>query len=219
MNWPIGLRGRLLAVGLLLLATCAVIAAVAIPSYVLYYRYDDALAAAQERIDRYRRVSSQRPDYQRALDLLKARESARFFLKNTAPNLGGAELTDLVRQIVEINGSRLASIQAATVKDEGGFRVYSLNVGFNATPASLQKVLYAIETSIPYLFIDSTTIRATVPRGYKPPPNQEPEVSATMEVQAYGPKDVTRNPRAPAAAGGVTGANTGAGSATSGGKG
>ena len=201
MNWPLGVRGRLLAVALLLFAICAVIAAIAVPAYVLYHRYDDTLTAAQERIDRYRRVSSQRPDYQRALDLLKARESARFFLKNTAPNLGGAELTDLVRQIVETNGSRLASIQAATVKDEGGFRVYSLNVGFNATPASLQKVLYAIETSIPYLFIDSTTIRATVPRGYKPPPNQEPEVSATMEVQAYGPKDLARSPRAPAAAG------------------
>ena len=216
MNWPTGLRGRLFAVGLLLAAICAVLAAVAIPSYVLYHRYDDTMTAAQERIDRYRRVSSQRPDYQRALDLLKARESARFFLKNTAPNLGGAELTDLVRQIVETNGSRLASIQAATVKDEGGFRVYSLNIGFNATPASLQKVLYAIETSIPYLFIDSTTIRATVPRGYKPPPNQEPEVSATMEVQAYGPKDVARTPRVPAAAGGGT---TGVGAGTTGGKG
>ena len=216
MNWPVGLRGRLLAVALLLLVACAVIAAVAIPSYVLYHRYDDAATEAQERIDRYRRVSSQRPDYQRALDLLNSRESARFFLKNTATNLGGAELTDLVRQIVETNGSRLASIQAATVKDEGGFRVYSLNIGFNATPASLQKVLYAIETSIPYLFIESTTIRATVPRGYKPPPNQEPEVSATMEVQAYGPKDAARSPRAPAAAGVGT---TGASAATTGGKG
>ena len=65
MNWPVGLRGRLLAVGLLLLAICAVIAAVAIPAYVLYHRYDDTLTAAQERIDRYHRVSSQRPDYQR----------------------------------------------------------------------------------------------------------------------------------------------------------
>ena len=218
MNWPVGLRGRLLAVALLLFAVCAVIAAVAVPAYVLYHRYDDAQSAAQERIDRYRRVSTQRPDYQRALDLLKARESARFFLKNTAPNLGGAELTDLVRQMVEANGSRLSSIQAATFKDEGGFRVYSLNVGFNATPASLQKLLYAIETSIPYLFIDNTTLRATVPRGYKPPPNQEPEVSATMEIQAYGPKDVGRNPRAPAAAGGATSAGTATGASTTGGK-
>ena len=218
MTWPVGLRGRLLAVALLLFVICTVIAAVAVPAYVLYHRYNDAQSAAQDRIDRYRRVSTQRPDYQRALDLLKARESARFVLKNTAANLGGAELTDLVRQMVEANGSRLSSIQAATFKDEGGFRVYSLNVGFNATPASLQKVLYAIETSIPYLFIDNTTLRATVPRGYKPPPNQEPEVSATMEIQAYGLKDVARNVRAPAAAGGAAGAGAAASDGSTGGK-
>jgi general secretion pathway protein M len=217
MSWPVGLRGRLLAVALLLLVIGAAIAAAAVPAYVLYHRYDEAQTAAQERIDRYRKVSSQRADHQRALDLLKARESARFFLKNTAPNLGGSELTDLVRPMLEANGSRLTSIQPPTVKDEGSFRVYSLSVGFNATPAALQKTLYAIETSIPYLFIENVTLRATVPRGYKPPPNQEPEVSATMEVQAYGTKDVARSPRAPAAAGGVTGAGANFGAA--GGKG
>lgn len=217
MSWPVGLRGRLLAVALLLLVISAAIAAVAVPAYVLYHRYDEAETVAQERIDRYRRVSSQRADYQRALDLLKARESARFFLKNSAPNLGGSELTDLVRPMLEANGSRLTSIQPPTVKDEGSFRVYSLSVGFNSTPASLQKTLYAIETSIPYLFIENVTLRATVPRGYKPPPNQEPEVSATMEVQAYGPKDVARNPRPPAAAGGTTGVGTSPGA--NGGKG
>ncbi len=201
MNLPVGVRGRLLAVLLLLLVVGAAIAAVAVPAYVLYHRYDDAQTAAQDRIDRYHRVSSQRAEHQRALDMLKARESARFFLKNSAPNLGGSELTDLVRPMLEANGSRLTSIQPPTVKDDSGFRVYSLSVGFNATPSALQKTLYAIETAIPYLFIENVTLRATVPRGYKPPPNQEPEVSATMEVQAYGPKDVARNPRPPAAAG------------------
>jgi len=219
VNWPAGLRGRLLAVVLLLLVIGAAIAAVAVPAYVLYDRYDQALSAAQERIDRYHRVSSQRGDHRRALDMLKARESARFFLKNSAPNLGGSELTDLVRPLLEANGSRLTSIQPPTVKDDAGFRVYSLSVGFNATPSALQKTLYAVETSIPYLFIENVTLRATVPRGYKPPPNQEPEVSATIEVQAYGPKDIFRNPRAPAAAGGLTGAGTGAGAAANGGKG
>ena len=206
MNLPVGLRGRLLAVLLLLLVIGAAIAAVAVPAYVLYHRYDEAQSAAQDRIARYHRVSSQRTELQRALDLLKARESARFFLKNSASNLGGSELTDLVRPMLEANGSRLTSIQPPIVKDDSGFRVYSLSVGFNSTPTALQKTLYAIETSIPYLFIENITLRATVPRGYKPPPNQEPEVSGTMEVQAYGPKDAARTPRPPAAAG--TGSTT-----------
>jgi hypothetical protein len=185
----------MLAAFLLLVAALLVVAAVAVPAYVLYNRYDAARTAAEERIDRYRRVAASRADHQRALEVLKARESSRFFLKNSAPNLGGAELTDIVRPALESSGARLTSIQPVTVKDEAGFRLYSLNVGFNATPAALQKTLYTLETAVPYLFLESVTLRATVPRGYKPPPNQEPEVSAQVEIQAYGPKDPARNTR------------------------
>ncbi len=195
MTLPTGVRGRMLAAFLLLVAALLVVAAVAVPAYVLYNRYDAARTAAEERIDRYRRVAASRADHQRALEVLKARESSRFFLKNSAPNLGGAELTDIVRPALESSGARLTSIQPVTVKDEAGFRLYSLNVGFNATPAALQKTLYTLETAVPYLFLESVTLRATVPRGYKPPPNQEPEVSAQVEIQAYGPKDPARNSR------------------------
>ena len=195
MTLPTGVRGRMLAAFLLLVAALLVVAAVAVPAYVLYNRYDAARTAAEERIDRYRRVAASRADHQRALEVLKARESSRFFLKNSAPNLGGAEFTDIVRPALESSGARLTSIQPVTVKDEAGFRLYSLNVGFNATPAALQKTLYTLETAVPYLFLESVTLRATVPRGYKPPPNQEPEVSAQVEIQAYGPKDPARNTR------------------------
>lgn len=195
MTLPTGVRGRILAAALALLVLCAIVAAVAVPAFLMQQRYESVRVAAEERIDRYQRIAAQRADHQRALDVLKARESARFFLKNTTPNLGGVELTDIVRPLLENNGSRLTSIQPVTVKDEAGFRLYSLNVGFNASPASLQKTLYAIETAVPYLTIDSATMRATVPRGYKPPPNQEPEVTVQMEIQAYGLKDSTRNPR------------------------
>jgi general secretion pathway protein M len=202
MNLPIGIRGRLLAVLLLLLAVAAIVAALAVPAYLLYNRYSTERSAVEERIDRYNRLSSQRIEHQKALDMLKSLESARFFLKNSAPNLGGAELTDMVRPLLESNTARLTSIQPVTVKDDGGYRAYSLNVGFNATPAALQKTLFALETAIPYLFIENITMRATVPRGYKPPPNQEPEVSVQLEVQAYGPKSINKG-AVPAAAGGA----------------
>jgi len=192
---PVGIRGRVFALTLTLLALAAIVASVAVPLYLLHQRYDAARATAEERIDRYRRVASQRAEHQRALDVIKARESSRFFLKSAAPTLAGAELTDLVRPMLESNGARLTSIQPTTVKDDSGFRLYSLNIGFNATPAALQKTLYAIETSLPYLFLENLTLRATVPRGYKPAPNQEPEVSAQIEVQAYGPKDAAKAAR------------------------
>ncbi len=206
MNLPEGPKGRLLAVGLVIFTLAAVIASVAVPAYILYVRYDEAINTATERIDRYQRVASQSAEHQKALDVLKSRESSRFFLKNSATNLGGAELTDSVRPMIENNGARLTSVGQITVKDDSGFRLYALPMGFSGTPAALQKTLFALETAIPYLFVDSVTFRATVPRGYKPPPNQEPEVTVQLEIQAYGPKDPARSIK-PASAAGAAGAN------------
>jgi len=207
MALPTGRNGRIAAMALLLTVIAVVIAAVAVPAYLLHERYSAARTSAEERIDRYRKVASHRAEHQRALDVLKAREASRFFLRNSAPNLASAELTDMVRPMLESSGSRLTSVQPATVKEDSGFRLYTLNLGFNATPQALQKTLYTLETAIPYLFVENVSLRATVPRGYKPPPNQEPEVSVQLEVQAYGPKDIARGQRA------ATGAASPAGSA------
>ncbi len=192
MIFPTGSKGRSLALLLALLCVCVAVAAVAWPAYVLHQRYDRVTAAAEEKIARYQKLAAHKPEQQRALDVLKAREGARFYLKNVIPTAAGAELTDLVRPMIESNGARLTSIQPATVKEDSGYRVYSLNIGFNGTPANVQKTLYAIETALPYLFIENLTLRATVPRGFKPQPNQEPEISAQLEVQAYGAKAAPR---------------------------
>jgi general secretion pathway protein M len=199
MILPAGSKGRISALVLALIALAAVIAAVAVPAYLLHQRYDGVIATAEDKIERYRKLAANRSEQQKAIDVIKSREGNRFFLRNTAPNLAGAELTDLVRPLIETNGARLTSIQPATVKEEAGFRLYSLNVGFNATPANLQKTLYALETALPYLFFENVTLRATVPRGFKPQPNQEPEVTAQVEVQAYGIKEAPRGTARPAA--------------------
>jgi hypothetical protein len=84
-------------------------------------------------------------------------------------------------------------------------------MGFNGTPAALQKTLFALETSIPYLFIDTATLRATVPRGFKPAPNQEPEVTVQLEIQAYGPKELPRAVAKPTAGANAPSTTPGAG--------
>jgi general secretion pathway protein M len=198
---PAGPKGRVAALALALIALAAIIAAVAVPAYLLHQRYDGVIATAEDKIERYRKLAANRSEQQKAIDVIKSREGNRFFLRNTAANLAGAELTDLVRPLIETNGARLTSIQPTTVKEEAGFRLYSINIGFNATPANLQKTLYALETALPYLFFENLTLRATIPRGFKPQPNQEPEVTAQVEIQAYGIKEAPRGaPRNPAAA-------------------
>jgi len=192
MTLPGGRRGQVLAWALALAIGVAAAAAIALPAWWAWSRYQGIAAESESRIERYQRIASARADLQRALDAIKAREASRFFLKNTASTQAGAELTELVRSAVEGQGGRLTSVQPATVKDDAGYRLYTLPVGFVATPANMTRVLLALETGLPYLLFDSVTLRATVPRGYKGVPNVEPEVSLTLEVQAYGPRDPAR---------------------------
>jgi general secretion pathway protein M len=192
MIFPTGNKGRGLAFAMALALALLAIAAIVIPAYSLHQRYDAKISEVEDKVDRYRKLASHKTEHQKAIELVKAREGSRFFLKNTASNLAGAELTDFVRPLIEGTGARLTSIQQPTVKEEAGFRLYTLNLGFNATPANLQKALFALDTAMPYLFLESVTLRATVPRGFKPQPNQEPEYTAQLEIQAYGFKEAPK---------------------------
>jgi general secretion pathway protein M len=195
MIFPTGAKGRATAFLLALTVVAAIAAAVAVPAYLLHKRYDGEIERIEFKLDKYRKAAANRVEQQKAIDVIKAREGSRFFLRNTSANLAGAELTDLVRPLIESNGSRLTSIQPPTAKEEAGFRLYTINVGFNATPANLQKTLFALETALPYLFFENLRLTATVPRGFKPAPNQEPEIAAQLEIQAYGIKEPPRGAR------------------------
>lgn len=177
---------RTLAVALLVIAVLVALAVLLLPVYLLHKRYDDAIAALGDRLDTYRRVAAQAPEYRKALDAMRERDARRFFLKNTAANLAGAELQELVRAAVEGNGGRITTSQNQAPKDEGRYRQIGLNLQFFATTPNLQKILYALETQQPYLVIESLQLRPlNAFRGFRPAPGQEPEVNVQLDVIAF----------------------------------
>ena len=177
---------RALALGLLFVAIFVGLAVLLAPFLLLHRHYNVAIDSAQERLDRYRNVSAQAPGTQKALDALRGKHGRSFFLKNTAANLAGAELQDLVRAAVENNGGRITTIQITTPRDDGQFRQIGLNLQLFATTANLQKILYAIETQQPYMVIDNLTVRPlNAFRGFRPAPGAEPEVSVLLDVTGF----------------------------------
>ncbi len=177
---------RTLAVALLVVAVALVLAIALVPIVLLHKHYDDAIASLTDRLQRYRAVAAQAPQYQQALDAMRARDGRRFFLKNTAPNLAGAELQELVRGAVEANGGRITTSQNMAAKDEGRFKQIGVTVQFFATTPNLQKVLYALETQVPYVVVDNLTLRPlNAFRGFKPAPGQEPELNVQLETSAF----------------------------------
>jgi general secretion pathway protein M len=179
-------RQRALALGLLVVAAAAALAVLLLPILLLHRHYDVAIASYAERLETYRRVAAQAPEYRKALDALRAKDASRFYLKNTASNLAGAELQELVRAAIESNGGRITTSQSPAAKDDGRYHQIGLSIQFFANTQNLQKILYALETQAPYVVIESLSLRPlNAFRGFRPAAGQEPEVTVQMDVAAW----------------------------------
>ena len=180
------IQSRSLAIGLLVAAVALALGVLLLPVVMLHQHYSDAIESLTDRLERYRRVAAQAPEYRAALEAMREKNGRSFFLKNKAPNLAGAELQELVRGAIEGNGGRITTSQNQAPKDEGRFKQITVNVQFFATTPNLQKILNAVESQQPYLVVENITIRPlNAFRGFKPGPGQEPEINVQLDVAAF----------------------------------
>jgi len=193
-------RQRALAIGLAVAALVIVLAVVLGPVALLRRHYDTAIADTSDRLRRYQRVAAQAPELRGALDAMQQRDGRRFFLRNTASNLAGAELQELVKAAIEGNGGRITTSQNTSPREEGRFREIGVNVQFFASTPALQKILLAIESHQPYLIVNNLTVRPlNAFRGFKPAPGQEPELNVQLDVGGWAYPEPARPAAAPAA--------------------
>jgi len=179
-------RQRLLAIALLVAAVALLVSALLVPLLLLHRHYDNTIAELTDRLERYGRVAAQAPEYRKALDAMREKDGRRFFLRNAAPNLAGAELQELVRAAIEGNGGRITTSQNQGPKEEGRFRQITVTVQFFASTPALQKILYALESQPPYLLVENMTLRPlNAFRGFKPAPGQEPEINVQLDVAGF----------------------------------
>ena len=178
-------QSRRLAVLLLVGALAALVAVVGIPVWMMHRYYDANLADTNDKLDRYRRIAAMRPEVTRELEALRNKDTRRFFLRSGAAALSGAEAREAVSTLVESAGARLISVQAPPAKDDGRYRLVTVNVQMTANIIALRSILHAIETNVPYLFVDTLSVRSQVPGNYKPVPGGEPAMFVQMDVSGY----------------------------------
>ena len=193
-------RQRALAIGLFVGAIVVALAVVLGPVALLRRHYDTAIADTSDRLRRYQRVAAQASELRAALDAMQQRDGRRFFLRNTASNLAGAELQELVKAAIEGNGGRITTSQNTSPREEGRFREIGVNVQFFASTPALQKIVLAIESHQPYLIVNNLTVRPlNAFRGFKPAPGQEPELNVQLDVGAWAYPEPARPAVTPAA--------------------
>ena len=184
MGWPAD-RRRKAAIGFAAGVAALLLVALALPLWFAHQHYDDALEDIDKRLVRYERLAAARPQLEQKLEGVRALGSRKYFLKASTASLSAAEVQDRVRQFIESAGGRVISVQMGTPRDEGRFKQVPVTVQANANIMVSRRILHALETNEPYLFVDSLVVRAQVPPGYKPPPGFEPEMFIQIEVSGY----------------------------------
>ena len=178
-------RSRRTAVILLVAAAFGILAVVIVPFYLLNRHYDKALADMGDKLDRYRRISASRGVATQQLETIRALEPRKGFLRAGAAALSAAEAQEAMRAMIEANGGKLITMQAPVAKDDGRYRQLTVNVQLSGTIFALRKILHAIETNQPALFVESLQVRSQVPANFKPNPGNEPDVYMQIDVSGF----------------------------------
>ncbi len=176
---------RGIAIGVLVFLLLLVVAAVAVPILWLHRHYDAAIDRMSRQWQSQTTFNAKRQQMANALEILKAREPRKLYLKGTTAALASAELQDTVKQSIEAQGGRVISANPLPPKEESGYRVVGATVMLNVNNVNLRRVLHALESQQPYVFLDNLTIRSHTPAGFKPPPGGlEPDLHVQFDVSS-----------------------------------
>lgn len=180
-------QSRRLAIATLVAAVVLIAGPIAFVVWSVNQHYETELANKRDRIARLQAIASTRTEVGRQLDAMRAKDPRKFFLRGGAIALSAAEVQEAVRAIIEQNGGTLVTMQAPTSRDEGRFKQINVNLQITATVQSLKRILHAIDSNTPYLFVDNLLVRSQVSASHRPGPGQEPQVFVHFDVTGYAP--------------------------------
>lgn len=180
-------QSRRMAIVVLVGAIVLIVAPVAGLVWYVNHYYDLKLTEKRDRIERFQRIASTRAAVARQLDAMRAKETRKFFLRTGATALSAAEAQEAVRSIIESSGGKLITMQAPSSREEGRHRQITVSVQLTANVQALRRIMHALESNMPYLFVDNVTIRSQVTGQHRSAPGQEPEMFVSFDVSGYTP--------------------------------
>jgi general secretion pathway protein M len=156
---------RALAVTLLAVLLWTIYAIAVAPVIATHLHYRQALRDQAALLQRYRRIAADLPRVERELaGLQDKRPAAAGFLPAASDTLAAADLQNQIKTFVETAGGALKSLQSLPVHEEGSVRRVAVRVQMSGGIEAMQQVLYAIETTVPLLFVDSLDIQGRAER-------------------------------------------------------
>jgi len=185
------LVSRLAALGLLAGVVLAVAAFGVLPVMDRIRTTDQALEDDRALIGELQQRVAGRGAYGGQLDALKGRiaESGLYVRADTEP-LAAAAVQERLKDAVGRHGGELRSVQSLPSEQEGALTKVGLRVVMTGQLEPAVRVLYELETSEPYLFVDNLQIQATARRRVQTGTEDGVNLSIRFDLFGYMPPEV-----------------------------
>ena len=156
------------------------------PLYLVHRHYDEPIDQLSGLKLRYERIIIAEDEIQKNLTKMRVGLTDQYYLKGNVPALAAAEIQGMAKKTIESNGGKLASMSIVPINDEEeGYREVAVSVQFASSIRSLRQILYILESSHPFLFIDNATFRSVTKIPYMPVAGVEPQVSVQLDLIGF----------------------------------
>ena len=177
---------RTAALSLLVFVIGALYLLLVSPVLEAYRSTDEASQEALEQLARYEHISKTNPNRKAELEKLAKQQSrSGVYLAGDTDALAAAGLQEDVGAKIEKNGGKVRSMQILPVKTDGDFKRVSVRVQLTATLGSFARILYALESGKPYVFIDNLDVKNRRARKAKKGTQEDPELVIRFDLYGY----------------------------------
>jgi general secretion pathway protein M len=160
MTLPTGIRGQLVAIALLLIVLLLAYQFVALPAFSAYEARQESIADTQRAVRRYRQLLAQAPALEAFSERFRSQSPlAALLLPGDNPALSGAALQQRLQDLARQYDVRVLSLRIRPTEEDGRFERVGVEVRMQSDMTGLRDLLYEIEQSTPYLFVDSLAVR------------------------------------------------------------
>jgi general secretion pathway protein M len=161
MNLPTGNRGKLVAIGLVLMPVLLLFRFAIVPAWSAYQSIGEETLDAQQKILRLKRLAANLPALERQERQLRSANLLTPYLL-TANNsaIAAAGIQRRLQDIVNAHQGRVLSTRVLRSTEDGPFERVTVNARLQLSLEGLQSLLYELETATPYLFVEGLSVIA-----------------------------------------------------------
>jgi len=177
-----GRKGAFIAVGVVAFLFFALIA---VPLALMFRSQAEDRDEALAQLQAYRVEEARRPALQARLSALQeGAKSVPGLLTAASAALAQAQLQSDMKTLIDSNGGSLLSAQLLPPTTVKGFDSVSIQYDVTIPLSHFSGLVYAVETHVPYYFIDSADF--IMPPNWRPnSPQQDPSMEMRWTIHAY----------------------------------